>query len=199
MSTATQIAGVPLGSYIFNAAGPKDVTLDELRVIGKSASSAILIKSCTIEPRQGNEEPRYVEVPHGSINSMGLPNLGYQEYLKIVKTLKKEFKQPVIASLAGMAPADIPVLVDAFMASDVDLIELNLSCPNLKGKPQIAYDFEMTDTILKDVCKNLKKPQWKPPKAKNLPHPPKAKPRNTSWTKAEMMLPICSWREETSC
>lgn len=158
MNTATQIAGVPLGSYVFNAAGPQDVTLDELRIIGKSGSSAIVMKSCTIEPRQGNEEPRYVDVPLGSINSMGLPNLGYKEYLSITKTLKKEFAQPVVASLAGMAPSDIPVLVDAFMASDVDLVELNLSCPNLKGKPQIAYDFEMTDRILKDVCKNLTKP-----------------------------------------
>jgi dihydroorotate dehydrogenase (fumarate) len=44
------------------------------------------------------------------------------------------------------------------MQSDVDLIELNLSCPNLKGKPQIAYDFEMTDRILTDVTKKISKP-----------------------------------------
>lgn len=156
--TKTQIAGVPLDSYVFNAAGPNDVTLPELRIIGKSGSSAIVMKSCTIDPRTGNEEPRYADLPLGSINSMGLPNLGYKEYLTITKTLKKEFKQPVIASLAGMAPGDIPVLVDAFMQSDVDLIELNLSCPNLKGKPQIAYDFEMTDKILKDVFKKTTKP-----------------------------------------
>lgn len=158
MSTATTIAGVTLPSAIFNAAGPLDVTLDELRTIGKSGSGAIVMKSCTIEPRQGNEEPRYADVELGSINSMGLPNLGYKEYLKITKTLKKEFTKPVVASLAGMAPTDIPVLVSAFMESEVDIIELNLSCPNLKGKPQIAYDFEMTDRILKDVCKDLKKP-----------------------------------------
>lgn len=158
MSTATKIAGVSLGSYVFNAAGPKDVTLEELRTIGASGASAIVMKSCTIDPREGNEEPRYVDVPLGSINSMGLPNLGYREYLKIIPKLKQEFDKPVVASLAGMKPEDIPVLVDAFNESDVDIIELNLSCPNLKGKPQIAYDFEMTDQILKDVTKGLKKP-----------------------------------------
>ncbi len=157
-STKTSIAGVTLSSYVFNAAGPKDVTLDELRVLLNSGSSAVVMKSCTIEPRQGNEEPRYVDVPLGSINSMGLPNLGYAEYVKIATQLKKETTKPIIASLAGMKPDDLPVLVDAFMKSDVDLIELNLSCPNLKGKPQIAYDFEATDRILETVTKNLTKP-----------------------------------------
>jgi dihydroorotate dehydrogenase (fumarate) len=159
MNTSTQVAGVHLDGYVFNAAGPKDVTLDELRTIGQSASSAIVMKSCTIDPREGNEEPRYKDVELGSINSMGLPNLGYQEYLKIVPILQAEFpRKPIIASLAGMQPEDIPILMDAFNASGVDLIELNLSCPNLKGKPQIAYDFEMTEKILKDVTKNLNKP-----------------------------------------
>lgn len=158
MSTRTKIAGVELDSYVFNAAGPKDVTLEELRVLGASGASAITMKSCTIEPRQGNEEPRYYDVELGSINSMGLPNLGYKEYLKIIPILKKEFGKPIVASLAGMQPTDLQTLVEAFNASEVDLIELNLSCPNLKGKPQIAYDFDATDKILADVTKNLKKP-----------------------------------------
>jgi dihydroorotate dehydrogenase (fumarate) len=158
MNTTATIAGVTLPSAVFNAAGPKDVTFDELKVLAESGSGAVVMKSCTIEAREGNEEPRYTDLPLGSINSMGLPNLGYKEYLQIVPKLKKLTKKPIIASLAGMKPADIPVLMDAFMASDVDLIELNLSCPNLKGKPQIAYDFEMTDSILKDVTRHLKKP-----------------------------------------
>lgn len=158
MNTKTTIAGVELPSAVFNAAGPKDVTFDELKVIAESGSGAVVMKSCTIEPRQGNEEPRYTDLPLGSINSMGLPNLGYKEYLSIIPKLKQLSGKPIIASLAGMQPSDIPVLMDAFLASDVDIIELNLSCPNLKGKPQIAYDFEMTDRILADVTKKLTKP-----------------------------------------
>lgn len=157
-TTRTQIAGVNVASYVFNAAGPNDVTYDELKIIAESDASAVVMKSCTIDARQGNEEPRYKEVPLGSINSMGLPNLGYREYLQIASKLKKLTMKPIIASLAGMAPSDIPVLMDAFMASDTDIIELNLSCPNLKGKPQIGYDFEMMDQILADVTKTLTKP-----------------------------------------
>ncbi len=157
-STKTQIAGITLDSYVFNASGPNDTTLEQLMTIAESDAAAITTKTATLEPRAGNEEPRYVDLPLGSINSMGLPNLGYVEYIKIASTLKKTAKKPIVASLVGMKPEDIPVLMAAFMESDVDLVELNLSCPNLKGKPQIGYDFEMTDAILKDVTRNMKKP-----------------------------------------
>jgi dihydroorotate dehydrogenase (fumarate) len=157
-TTKTHIAGVEFPSAIYNAAGPKDVTFEELKVIAESGAGGIVMKTCTLEPRAGNEEPRYTDLALGSINSMGLPNLGYKEYIAMLPKLKEITKKPIIASLVGMQPTDIPVLMDAFMASEVDMIELNLSCPNLKGKPQIAYDFEMTDRILADVTQKLTKP-----------------------------------------
>ena len=90
---STKIAGVSLETCIFNTSGPRDETLPLLKIIGKSASSAITMKSCTLEPRAGNPEPRYADLPNqSSINSMGLPNLGYKEYVRFVPILKKEFK-----------------------------------------------------------------------------------------------------------
>ncbi len=156
----TTIGGVQLPSYVFNASGPKDVTLEELRIIASSGAGAIVMKSCTLEPRQGNEEPRYAftDFPYGSINSMGLPNLGYKEYVKIAATLKKESKKPVVASLAGLSPEDYPILVKTFQESEVDLIEVNLSCPNVKGKPQIGYDFDQSDAILQSIMRLGTKP-----------------------------------------
>ncbi len=149
--TKTQIAGVELPSAIFNAAGPKDVTFEELNVIAESGSGAVVIKTCTLEPREGNEEPRYCDVSLGSINSMGLPNLGLRAYIEMMPKLKALTPKPIVASVAGMKPDDFPVLTKAFIESEVDLIELNFSCPNLKGKPQIGYDFEMTERLLKDL------------------------------------------------
>ena len=150
-STKTQIAGVTLPSAVFNAAGPKDVTFEELSVLAESGSGGVVIKTCTLDPREGNEEPRYCDVPLGSINSMGLPNLGLAAYIEMLPKLKSLTKKPIIASLAGMKPDDFPVLTKAFQESEVDLIELNFSCPNLKGKPQIGYDFDMTERLLKDL------------------------------------------------
>lgn len=156
-STKTQIAGVELPSYVFNASGPNDVTYDQLHIIGQSHSSAILIKTCTIEPRQGNEEPRYVEVQLGSINSMGFPNLGYQEYLAMIPRLRSEGKK-IFVSLGVLQTSEFPTLIQAFNDADVDFMELNFSCPNLKGKPQIGYDFDMTNRLLQELVPLIKKP-----------------------------------------
>ena len=152
-----KIAGIELGSCIFNAAGPKDVTLKELEAIGASRSAAIAMKSCTKEPREGNEEPRYCALESGSINSMGLPNLGYKEYMKF-PALLKSFGKPVIESVSGLCLEDNIQMLKAFSDSEVSAIELNLSCPNIKGKPQIGYDFVQMDEVLKEALKISKKP-----------------------------------------
>ena len=157
MTTKTHIAGVELESYVCNASGPLDSTLEELAIIGNSKSSAIMMKSCTLEPRTGNPEPRYVRLPFGSIQSMGLPNLGYEQYIGFATQLKKHHK-PIIASVAGLCTDDYIQMVNAFQKSDVDLIEVNLSCPNIVGKPQVAYDLEQTENVLSKISATGNKP-----------------------------------------
>ncbi|MGZ9896788.1 dihydroorotate oxidase [Shewanella gaetbuli] len=154
---STNIAGIKLKSYLMNASGPRCTSYDELKVIAKSASAAIVTKSCTIESREGNPEPRYQNLPLGSIQSMGLPNLGYQAYLAMVPELKALGK-PVIVSISGFSIEDNIEMVSAFQNSDVDLIEVNFSCPNIPGKAQVAYDFEQTDRALAALCQLGDKP-----------------------------------------
>lgn len=167
-SLATTIAGVSFPRYVYNASGPRCTTLAELRILGRSASAAILTKSCTIDSREGNPLPRYAALPYGSIQSMGLPNLGYRKYLEFLPELK-DFGKPVIISVAGLASNDFPVMVAAFQKSEADLIEVNLSCPNIPGKPQIAYDFESTEAVLRtlhglgDIPIGLKLPPYYDP------------------------------------
>lgn len=157
MTLKTKIAGIEFDSYVCNASGPLDSTYEELENIANSKSSAIVMKSCTIEPRKGNQEPRYVRLPLGAIQAMGLPNLGYQEYIRFSSQLKK-FNKPIIASVAGLSADDYETMVIAFQNSDVDLIEVNLSCPSLEGKPQVAYDLEQTEEILRKISNLGKKP-----------------------------------------
>ncbi len=158
MITQTNIGGIKLNSYVCNASGPKDTTLSELEVIARSDSAAIIMKSCTLKPRKGNEKPRYKRWGIGSIQSMGLPNLGYKKYIEFAAQLKNKYGKPIIASVVGFSTQEYRQLVAAFQASKVDLIEVNLSCPNIEGKPQVAYDFKQTEKVLNKISNLGSKP-----------------------------------------
>lgn len=158
IDVSAKIAGVKFERCIFNASGPADVTLEELEIIANSKSSAITMKSCTLEPRVGNPEPRYADLTMGSINSMGLPNLGYKAYVKFSKILKIKYKKPIIASICGMTLEDDIVMFKAFNDSPVDLIEFNPGSPNTIGKPIVGYDYQEMDRLLEAVSKVSKKP-----------------------------------------
>lgn len=154
---STTIAGVTFPSLFMNAAGALCVTREELTALGRSRAGAIVTKSMTVEPREGNPGPRYYGFPGGSINSMGLPNLGYRAYVELIPELK-QFGKPVIASVAGLCEDDFPVIAEAINAAGPDLIEVNLSCPNIPGKPQIGYDPEASERLLKRVRKVITVP-----------------------------------------
>ena len=153
MNTQNTLKNVLFPSCIFNASGPACTTLEELTWLAESDSGWITMKSCSPESREGNPSPRYIEVELGSINSMWLPNHGYKAYLEYAKTLKQDYpEKPIITSIVGFCPEDFLLLVDAFQKSPyVDVLEVNLSCPNVVGKPQIAYDFETTDSLLQKI------------------------------------------------
>ncbi len=144
------IAGVRFPTCLMNASGARCVTREELHALGRSRTGAVVTKSMTLEPRQGNPEPRYAAFPGGSINSMGLPNLGYRAYAELIAGLK-QYGKPVIASVAGLQEDDFVTISKAIDASRPDLIEVNLSCPNIPGKPQIGYDPEASERLLRRV------------------------------------------------
>ena len=166
MSFPTLLAGIKLENVLLNASGPLCTTLDELKWIQAGRTGWTVTKSCTLDPREWNPEPRYVDVPLGSINSMGLPNHGYKAYIEYTKELKKISNKPIIASIAGMCKDDFLIIVEAFQReSEADILEVNLSCPNVIWKPQIAYDFEAADEIIRKVCAI----EWDKPLGLKLP------------------------------
>jgi len=154
---SADISGIHFDSCIMNASGPLDATLEELTDIAASGAGGIVMKSCTVEIREGNPEPRYIDVEWGSINSMGLPNLGYKYYNDIAPKLKS-YGKPLIASIAGANSQEYKKIVEAFNSSNVDILEINLSCPNVVGRPQIGYDFEMSEEIMGIVGDVSEKP-----------------------------------------
>src|SRR3972149_1985330 len=155
---STKIAGVKLDGCVFNASGVRDETLLDLENLARSKSCAILMKSCTLAPRKGNPAPRCVNLEYGSINSMGLPNLGYKAYIKFSKILEKKYEKPVITSICGLSESENIIIFKAFNETPIDLIEFNPGSPNTIGKPIIGYDFKEMDRLLDSVSKVTKKP-----------------------------------------
>lgn len=160
VSTHTAIGEVSFPNCLMNAAGIYCMTKEELDAIEQSQAGAFVTKTATLNPRAGNPEPRYKDTPLGSINSMGLPNHGLAYYLDYVISLDKGASdKPHILSLVGLSPDETHTLLKTVLESEfTGLVELNLSCPNVPGKPQIAYDFETTDTLLKDIFSYYTKP-----------------------------------------
>jgi len=152
----TKIGRLEFDLPIFNASGVWCTTKKELEDLGKSEASAIVFKTMTLEKRQGNPEPRFFLKDNFSINSMGLPNLGVDYYCSILKDLKK-YKKPLIASIAGFSQKEFLVLFDKVNNASFDMVEVNLSCPNLEGKGLFAYDLKTSFSILKKIMKKTKK------------------------------------------
>ncbi|CYV48863.1 dihydroorotate oxidase [Streptococcus suis] len=160
VSTATTLGGFQFDNCLMNAAGVWCMTKEELDEVKQSAAGTFVTKTATLEYRSGNPEPRYQNVPLGSINSMGLPNQGLAYYLDYLLELQEtEPERTFVLSLVGMSPDETHQILKTVEASDFNgLTELNLSCPNVPGKPQIAYDFETTEAILREVFTYFTKP-----------------------------------------
>lgn len=157
---------------LYNASGVMCTTYDQLQsVLDCPGTGAVITKSCTLLPRDGNLEPRYFDkfpnVENGSINSMGIPNKGVEYYTVGASTLnrnqnpKKTPKKPYIISVSGLS---VPENIKLFRhiesvcngrikgyGVNISAIEFNLSCPNIVGKPQTCYDFDAMDNTLRKV------------------------------------------------
>lgn len=152
---SAEIAGIAMNTPIFNASGVWCTTSDELQqCLQCPFAGAVITKSCTLLAREGNPKPRYAAFASGnSINSMGLPNKGLEYYVDAARDLNPH--KPYFLSLAGLTRTEnlqmLSMLQHDCCDAPVAGVELNLSCPNLPGKPQVAYDFEAMDETLRSV------------------------------------------------
>eukprot|EP00981_Chlorochromonas_danica_P013257 scaffold6042_cov247-Ochromonas_danica.AAC.2 len=165
MSCATTLAGIPLSSCVYNASGPRTGSIEALIKIGESRSGAVLSKSATLVKQDGNPLPRFVNkislgdgYCQGSINSEGLPNLDVEkENVDKVAAVGK----PYIVSISGHSLEDNLRMLDLIYSSvaaypGINAIELNFACPNVPGKPMVAYDFEQLESALEKICAHPK-------------------------------------------
>lgn len=154
-----KIAGVTLKNPVITASGCFGFgrEYNEFYPIGKLGG--ICLKGTTLEERLGNPPPRIAETPGGMLNSVGLQNPGVDYLIK--KELPWIEKQDtcIIANVAGSSIEDYVRAVEKLSQTNVDMIELNISCPNVKqGGASFGVSCENTEKITKAVRAVCKKP-----------------------------------------
>jgi dihydroorotate dehydrogenase (fumarate) len=174
------IAGLSFPTCLYNASGPRCGTAEAMAKIAASpATGAVLTKSATLVAQDGNLMPRIHHQSDilASFNSEGLPNKGIDYYIaeETIRTVMvdcctgnpttnnnaSDHHKPYIVSLSGKTIADnLEMLRRIFhaMRSNQEIhiaaVELNLACPNIIGKPIIAYDVDQVRDCLTQI-KNL--------------------------------------------
>ena len=144
---SVQFCDQQFSGVLMNASGCRCTSVEELSNLSNCNSiGAFISKSCTAEYRKGNELPRYHfdSDTKTSINSTGLANLGSKTYLDLpnsgIFTNKKGGQSPpYFVSIAGMSLDEHKTIWRQSLLSPVQFLEINLSCPNLVGHPQIGY------------------------------------------------------------
>ena len=128
-------------------------------LIDLSKLGAIVTKSVTLISRRGNPMPRTIETPCGLLNSIGLENEGINDFLKHKIPFLTKTKTAVIISVAGESLYEFKRLASILdKQSTVDAIELNISCPNIRGKTRlIAQSPQATYRVVKAVRRSTQK------------------------------------------
>lgn len=152
------IAGLEMNNPTMLAAGVLGMSHSSLERVFEAGAGAVVTKSIGISPRKGYPNPSVVHLGFGLLNAMGLPNSGIDEYCNEV-ILAKENGVKIIASIFGALPEDFQILATKMESSGADAIELNLSCPHVKGVGmQIGHDPDFIHTIVSAVKSVVKIP-----------------------------------------
>ncbi len=119
----------------------------------------ISCKGITLKERFGNLPPRIAETEGGILNAVGLQNPGVDHFIEHDLPWLKEQNTVIIANIAGNTVEDYCAMAEKLSDTDVDFVELNISCPNVKsGGVQFGTSCESVGNITSEVKKHCKKP-----------------------------------------
>ncbi len=129
---SVNIAGVDFKNPIIPASGTFGYSREYERFYSLSRLGGIATKGTTLEKRLGNLAPRIAETPNGILNSVGLQNPGIDKFIRVElpNLMKKE--TVIIANIAGSTVEECVKIAEKLEVTDVHMIELNISCPNVK-------------------------------------------------------------------
>ena len=156
---SVNIAGVEFKNPIIAASGTIGFGHEYSEFYPLSVFGGISCKGTTLKERPGNPPPRIAETPMGMLNAVGLQNPGVEHFIKYDLPWLKQQDTVAIANVAGSTAEDYCKMAEILSDTDIDMIELNISCPNVKeGGVQFGTSCESVAAITKAVRAHCKKP-----------------------------------------
>lgn len=156
---SVNIAGVQFNNPVIAASGTFGYGTEYSSIFDVNVLGGICSKGLTLEVKPGNNGQRLIETPSGLINSIGLENPGIEHFINYELPEMLKFRAKTIANLSGSSLEGYVEGAKLLEQTEVPMIELNISCPNVKaGGMAFGMDCSAASTVVKAVRKATKKP-----------------------------------------
>ncbi len=159
MNTKVKIAGVELKNPVMTASGTFGSGMEYSDFVDLNSLGAVVTKGVANVPWEGNPVPRVAETWGGMLNAIGLQNPGIDVFLERDIPFLKKFDTKIIVNVCGKSVEDYLEVVEKLSDSGVDLLEINVSCPNVK---EGAIAFGQKADCLYDITSRIKKKAKQP-------------------------------------
>jgi dihydroorotate dehydrogenase (NAD+) catalytic subunit len=158
LDLSVNIAGVELKNPITTASGTFSAE-DSGAFYDLSELGAMITKGVANIPWAGNKTPRIAETYGGMLNAVGLENKGVDYFIEKELPYLQGFDSKIIVNVAGRSIEDYCEVVEKLSETDVDLLEINISCPNVKeGGIGFGTDAKLAANVTREVKRVSKKP-----------------------------------------
>ena len=159
MNTRVNLAGIEMKNPVTVASGTFGYGREFSQFFDLSKLGGIITKGTSLKPKSGNKPPRVCETASGMLNSIGLQNPGVEYFAQNDLPFLKKFDTAIIVNACGSSVDEYVELCKILNTLDIDGVELNLSCPNVKeGCMAFGNTYEGVKEVTSQVRKVLDKP-----------------------------------------
>ncbi len=159
MNLAVNIAGVTLKNPVMTASGTFGSGEEFSEFVDLNQLGAVVTKGVANIPWEGNPVPRVAEVYGGMLNAVGLQNPGINLFMKRDIPFLKKYDTKIIVNVCGKSAKDYCEVVERLADEPVDLLEINISCPNVKeGGIAFGQEAKSVEFITKEVKRYAAQP-----------------------------------------
>ncbi len=159
INTSVDIAGITFKNPVTTASGTFGSGMEYVEYVDLSNLGAVTTKGVSMNPWPGNPIPRVAETYGGMLNAIGLQNPGIEVFLQRDLPFLRSYDTKIIVNVVGKTEEEYCDVVERLSDSDVDMLEINISCPNVKeGGIAFGQDPNRVEAITSKVKGYSKKP-----------------------------------------